>query len=215
MPDPPLRRSRLSLSLLLLAALIGVGPAAVAKDVIVGNHLVHLDPPRGWCPLQAANLPDNQLFQELDSGASRRLVLGIVKCERIPEVRGHPQDVLPEIGFVIVPMSDAKIAALHQMSRAQFVDFAAGLAGKLDPFVMRALAPKAGNGPVERLSVAKDETAAYVSFAMPPEQQKPRRMSIALTLVNHIPVALVFIKPDEVPRSPSGRARRRARFCSR
>lgn len=194
---PPARFSWLWLALSLLAALTSIVAPAVAKDVVVNRQLVHLDPPRGWCPLQAANLPDNQLFQELDASASRRLVLGIVKCERVPELRSRPQDVLPEVGFVVVPMSDAKIAALHLKSRAEFIDVAAGLAGKLDSFVMNALASKAGNGPVERLSVEKDEIAAYIGFAMPPEQQKPRRMSVALTLINHVPVALVFITPDE------------------
>jgi len=199
--------NRVWMGMLSLLAFLASAHAGFAEDFVVADRSLRIEATPGWCSLGSMASPDGPLIRQWSQLGTGHILTVFVECEQLAALRQRRPGVFPNIGVIMVPRWEGEIAALPYTNRADFIEAAAR---QFQPMMMAPLADamhEAGRragigdlGDVKLAGVTKDDLGAYLSFRLPSLsvlKGKSLLISVATTMINRLPVAIVLVQPGE------------------
>lgn len=193
--------------------------AASAETLTLAGKTVVLEPPQGYCALDAARPQEAELiaFNEKMQQPRNHVIMQLADCEELAEFRAGKRQNFDKYGQYFTPISDGAVKLVTGYARADFLADAAKELPKLDSGALvdevtkkareNAGADVAG---VKFLGVLKqDDAGVYMGIAFGNLSVGNQSLAgssmgvVGLTLVNEVSVSLGLYRanvgPEAVP----------------
>lgn len=210
---------RRTASAALLVAFVSSISAGHAETFTLAGKTVVLEPPQGYCALDAARPQEAALiaFNEKMQQPRNHVIMQLTDCDELAEFRAGKRQNFDKYGQYFTPVSEGGVKRVTGYARADFVADAAKELPKLDSGalvdeVTKKLHENAGTdvGGVKFLGVLKqDDAGVYMGIAFGDLSVGSQSLAsssmgvVGLTLVNEVSVSLGLYRanvgPEAVP----------------
>ena len=193
--------------------------SASAETLTLAGRTVVLEPPQGYCALDAARPQEAELiaFNERMQQPRNHVIMQLADCDELAEFRAGKRQNFGKYGQYFTPVSNGAVKLVTSYARADFLADAAKELPKLDSGalvdeVTKKVRENAGAdvGGVKFLGVLKEDDAgvymgiAFGNLSVGNQSLASSSMGVVgLTLVNQVSVSLglyrVNVGPEAIP----------------